>query len=123
MVYQKNVFFNLFVNTGSLRKEKFHLGDYSRSTEVNEAGVNETKIKTRYYQHKEFGSQAARETAISENIYDNYKGLVANRSKIKELIKDKKIEEAYLLTLKSIGLPYISDTAVVDKSNLDTLGS
>ena len=82
--YQKNVFFNLFVNTGSLRKEKFHLGDYSRSTEVNEAGVNETKIKTRYYQHKEFGSQAARETAISENIYDNYKGLVANRSKIKE---------------------------------------
>ena len=121
--YQKNVFFNLFVNTGSLRKEKFHLGDYSRSTEMNEAGVSETKIKTRYYQHKEFGSQAARETAISENIYDNYKGLVDNRSQIKELIKDKKVEEAYLLTLKSIGLPYIGKTAVVDKSNLDGLSS
>jgi hypothetical protein len=121
--YQKNVFFNLFVNTGSLRKEKFHLGDYSRSTEMNEAGVSETKIKTRYYQHKEFGSQAARETAISENIYDNYKGLVNNRSQIKDLIKDKKVEEAYLLTLESIGLPYIGKTAVVDKSNLDALSS
>ena len=115
--YDLNVFKNLFVNTASLRKEKFHMGDFSVEF-VDELGIGtyEKKIKTRYYRHKEFGAIAAREATIKENIFDNYKGLIKSRNKINSLLAENKIEDAYFTLLDSVGIYVQKDKVGFNKS-------
>ena len=118
--YNLNVFKNLYVNTASLRKERFHMGDYSIDTVTDElSGVSERQVKTRYYQHKEFGSKAANEANIKDRIFDNYKSLLKKRKAIDKLLKENKVEEAYFTMLDAVGIFVPKDRVGFDKSNLD----
>ena len=118
--YNLNVFKNLYVNTASLRKERFHMGDYSIDTVADPvSGVTERQVKTRYYQHKEFGSKAANEANIKDRIFDNYKKLLKKRRAIDNLLRENKVELAYFTMLDAVGIYVPKDRVGFDKSNLD----